>query len=46
MILEKVHSALILCLEDKVLREVFKEKSVNMICAKLESPYVTKSLAN
>ncbi|KAJ0522195.1 putative RNA-directed DNA polymerase [Helianthus annuus] len=44
--LEKAHSAIILSLGDRVLREVSKETSAAGIWAKLESLYMTKSLAN
>lgn len=44
--LEKAHSALILSLGDKVLREVSKETSASRVWSKLESLYMTKSLAN
>jgi hypothetical protein len=42
---EKTLSAIILCLGDKVLREVAKEKSVAAIWPKLDSLYMTKYLA-
>ena len=45
-ILDKAHSALILSLGDRVLREVSKEKSAAAIWLKLEGLYMTKSLAN
>ena len=45
-LLEKAHSAIILCLGDKVLRQVSKEKSAAEVWAKLESLYMTKSLVN
>lgn len=45
-ILEKAHSAIILCLGDKALRQVAKEKSAAAIWLKLESLYMTKSLVN
>lgn len=45
-ILEKAHSAIILCLGDKALRQVAKEKSAAAVWLKLESLYMTKSLAN
>lgn len=45
-ILEKAHSAIILCLGDRVLREVTKEKTAAGVWAKLEGMYMTKSLAN
>ncbi|KAK9053984.1 hypothetical protein SSX86_025059 [Deinandra increscens subsp. villosa] len=44
--LEKAHSAIILCLGDRVLREVSKEKTTASVWLKLESLYMTKSLAN
>ncbi|WVY92910.1 hypothetical protein V8G54_031998 [Vigna mungo] len=43
---EKARSAIILCLGDKVLREVAKEKTATEIWAKLESLYMTRSLAH
>ncbi|KAL8502281.1 hypothetical protein ACS0TY_021421 [Phlomoides rotata] len=45
-ILEKAHSAIILCLGDKPLREVSKEKTVIDVWRKLESLYQTKSVSN
>ncbi|KAK9073212.1 hypothetical protein SSX86_007536 [Deinandra increscens subsp. villosa] len=45
-ILAKAHSAIILSLGDKVLREVSKESTAAGIWLKLESLYMTKSLAN
>ena len=42
----KAHSAIVLCLGDKVLREVAKEKTAANILTKLEELYLTKSLAN
>lgn len=45
-ILEKAHSAIILSLGDRVLREVTKEATAAGVWAKLESLYMTKSLAN
>ncbi|KAK9066710.1 hypothetical protein SSX86_014033 [Deinandra increscens subsp. villosa] len=45
-VLEKAHSSIILSLGDKVLREVVKEDTAAGIWAKLESLYMTKSLAN
>lgn len=42
----KAHSAIILCLSDKVLREVSKERTAAGVWIKLESLYMTKSLAN
>ena len=44
--LKKVHSAIILCLDDKVLQEVSKEKNATEVWLKIESLYMTKSLAN
>jgi len=43
---DKVVSAIIMCLEDKVMREVSRETSVVSIWNKLESLYMTKSLAH
>ncbi|KAL8490772.1 hypothetical protein ACS0TY_022680 [Phlomoides rotata] len=43
---EKAHSAIILCLGDKPLREVCKEKTAIDIWRKLESLYQTKSVSN
>ncbi|KAL8482828.1 hypothetical protein ACS0TY_025749 [Phlomoides rotata] len=45
-ILEKAHNAIILCLGDKPLREVCKEKTDIDIWRKLESLYQTKSVSN
>ncbi|KAL8547322.1 hypothetical protein ACS0TY_006880 [Phlomoides rotata] len=45
-IMEKTHSAIILCLGDKPLREVSKEKTVIDVWKKLESLYQTKSVSN
>lgn len=45
-IMAKAHSVVVLCLGDKVLREVAKESTAAGILAKLESLYLTKSLAN
>ncbi|WVZ02271.1 hypothetical protein V8G54_023077 [Vigna mungo] len=42
----KARSAIILCLGDKVLREVAKEKTAAEIWVKLESLYMTRSLAH
>lgn len=44
--MEKAHSAIILCLGDKVLREVSRETTAAGVWTKLESLYMTKSLAN
>ncbi|GJY00694.1 hypothetical protein Tco_0358846 [Tanacetum coccineum] len=43
---KKAHSALLLCLDNKVLREVNKESSAAGVWLKLETLYMTKSLAN
>ena len=45
-LLEEAHSAIILSLGDTVLREVAKAKSATKLWLKLESLYMTKSLAN
>lgn len=45
-IMAKAHSVVVLCLSDKVLREVAKETTAARILKKLESLYLTKSLAN
>ena len=45
-IMEKAHSAIILCLGDRALREVAREKTAAAIWTKLENLYMTKSLAN
>ena len=45
-IIDKARSAIILCLGDKALREVAKEKTAAGIWAKLESLYMTRSLAH
>ena len=44
--MEKAHSAIILCLGDRALREVASEKTAATIWTKLEKLYMTKSLAN
>ena len=44
--IDKARSAIILCLGDKALREVAKEKTAAAMWLKLESLYMTKSLAN
>ena len=44
--MKKAYSTLILCLGDRVLREVTKETSDAGIWTKLTSLYMTKSLAN
>nr|GEU56006.1 retrovirus-related Pol polyprotein from transposon TNT 1-94 [Tanacetum cinerariifolium] len=43
---KKSHSTVILCLSNKVLREVTEETAATGIWSKLESLYTTKSLAN
>lgn len=45
-VMEKAHSAIILSLGDRVLREVSKEITAAGIWSKLEGLYMTKSLAN
>jgi len=45
-ILEKVHSAIHLCLNNEVLHEVVEEDIVANLWLKLESLYMTKSLTN
>ncbi|KAL8476571.1 hypothetical protein ACS0TY_029029 [Phlomoides rotata] len=45
-IMEKAHSAIILCLGDRPLREVSKEKTVIDVWKKFESLYQTKSVSN
>ncbi|GKF53654.1 hypothetical protein Tco_0160564, partial [Tanacetum coccineum] len=45
-LMKKAYSILILCLEDRVLREVTKETTAAGIWTKLTSLYMTKSLAN
>ncbi|KAL8552053.1 hypothetical protein ACS0TY_000932 [Phlomoides rotata] len=44
--MEKAHSAIILCLGDKALREVSKESTARGVWDKLESLYMVKTLAN
>ena len=46
ILMDKAHSAIILSLGDKVLRQVSKEKSAAGIWSKLEGLYMTKSLVN
>jgi len=43
---DKAKSAIVLCLGDKVLREVAKEPTAASMWSKLESLYMTKSLAH
>lgn len=45
-IMEKAHSAIILCLTDKVLREVAKENTAAGVWTRLEQLYMTKSFTN
>lgn len=45
-LLEKAHSTTILCLSDKVVREVAREQTAAGVWAKLESLYMTKSFTN
>src|SRR3954471_23054695 len=44
--IEKAHSAILLSLGDKVLRQVSKETTASGLWVKLESLYMTKSLVN
>jgi len=46
ILLDKAHSAIILSLGDKVLRQVSKERNAAGIWSKLEDLYMTKSLVN
>jgi len=43
---DKARSAIVLCLMDKVLREVAKEQTAASMWSKLESLYMTKSLSH
>jgi len=43
---DKARSAIVLCLGNKVLREIAKEPTVASMWSKLESLYMTKSLAH
>ncbi|GKC42103.1 retrovirus-related pol polyprotein from transposon TNT 1-94 [Tanacetum coccineum] len=43
---KKTHSAVILCLGNKVLREITRETTAAGVWSKLETLYMTKSLAN
>ncbi|GKF18881.1 hypothetical protein Tco_0063799 [Tanacetum coccineum] len=43
---KKAHSAMILCLGNKVLREVTRETTAAGVWSKLKTLYMTKSLAN
>jgi hypothetical protein len=42
--IDKAKSVIVLCLKDKVLRDVVKEATATLMRAKLESLYMTKSL--
>jgi len=44
--IDRARSAIILCLGDKALREVARERTTTSMRLKLESLYTTKSLAN
>jgi len=44
--MDKARSLIVLCLRDKVLRDVAKETTAASLWSKLESLYMTKSLAN
>jgi len=44
--LDKARSAIVLCLRDKVLRDVVKQPIAASMWSKLESLYMTKSLAH
>lgn len=46
VMIEKAHSAIILSLGDKVLRQVSKKKTTTCVWSKLEGLYMTKSLVN
>jgi hypothetical protein len=43
---DKARNAIVLCLSDKVLRDVPKEPTAASMWSKLESLYMTKSLAH
>lgn len=43
---EKAHSAIVLCLSDKVLREVSHEETALKVWKKLQELYLQKTLAN
>jgi len=43
---DKARSAIVLCLRDKVLRDVAKEPTATSMWSQLESLYMTKSLAH
>jgi len=44
--MDKARSAIVLCLGDKVLRDVAKEPTATSMWSKLESLYMTKSLVH
>ena len=44
--MEKMHSDILLCLGNEVLREVVEEDMTTKLWLKLESLYMTKSLTN
>ena len=44
--IDKAKSAIVLCLRDKVLRDVMREPTVTSMWAKMESLFMTKSLAH
>jgi len=44
--IDKAKSAIVLCLGDKVLRDVARELTATSMWAKMESLYMTKSLAH
>ena len=44
--MDKARSAIVLCLRDKVLRDVAKEPTMTSMWSKLKSLYMTKSLAH
>jgi len=46
ILMDKTHSAIILSLGDKVLRQVSKEKTIAGIWSKLEGLYMIKPLVN
>lgn len=46
MMIEKSHSAIILSLGDKLLRQVSKEKTAVDVWSELKGLYMTKSLVN
>ena len=44
--IDKAKSAIVLCLKDKFLRDVAREPTATSMWAKMESLYMTKSLAH